>query len=698
MAVVNPLRVTDFWGNARIEPSVYGIVHVGTQVQQRVQAFRDVVLLSMFDGGPTEGLPVYTDPTEMHAALDPQGTNGQGIQMADYARVPTYDPRIPGAFRIYAARVGQPTASALTLQHGLASPTDVLRVESRDTGAYVNKISLEVMDGTVMGRRVIVRYGTEETVSYDNLRHAVNLAYIGNATLATLTIFREGDRAVRLQTALTGATDGSVNLDIDLTAEEWNTLAELAQMLNAQNGYRAALNTYADPMLPPTELDQVVADDIRTVGAFSIQYTGTGTACTMSITDTTLTTTVTSGQPADTLALSFIAEGTETLGLLVSALNATGVYTASVGPHADPETLLAFALAPITAQDIKTAAYTAKADPGLYAYATTAELGSIVYALETRSARCTATRLPGAIHPPALMAQTFLQGGSNPPATVQDWIDALERVKQEDLLGGHLLLNTASATLHDIALAWIVEQRKMHGTTFRAFFGAPPGLSSATYRTLATAMNSTWATLACQRVLAPDGVTELDPVYVAAIMCGLASGVPFGQTTTNIAIRCRSLIDRYSLGQREDMMASGLSVLKEMKGRGVITAFSLTTSLSSARMYRVLSESMNIDLIDQNVRLVLLDFLGAWATKDLIPKVKGRVLDILNQLIPLGAITTGIDQYGTILPAYAPPGVGLKAGLLNVVWRAWVGGEVSQIAVQGFVEYQVFELNIPLSQ
>jgi hypothetical protein len=633
----------------------------------------------------------------MHAELDPQGTNGQGIQLADYARVPTYDARIPGAFRIYAARVGTPTAGTLTLQNDDTTPDDVMRVDSRDKGSYVNKISLEVMEGTVTGRRVIVRYGTEETVSYDNLRNAVNLAYIGNATAATLTITRQNDRAIRLQTTLTGATDGSVNLDIDLTAEEWNTIAELSQMLNAQNGYRASLNSYTDPMLPPTELDQVVGDDIRTVTAFSIQYTGTGSGCTLTITDTTLTTAVTAGLPTDTLALDFTAEGTETVGLLVSALNATGVYTATLGTHADPETLVAFALAPVTAQNILITPYAVQAKPGLYGYVTTAELGSIVYALETRSARITATRLAGATTPPAFKAQTFLAGGTNPVATVQDWIDALERVKQEDLLGGHLLLNTASATLQDIALAWIVEQRKMHGSTFRAFFGAPPGLSAATYRSLATAMNSTWATLACQRILAPDGITELDPVYVAAIMCGLASGVPFGQTTTNVAIRCRSLIDRYSLGQREDLMSNGLSVLKEVKGRGVVTAFSLTTSLSSARMYRVLSESMNIDLIDQNVRLVLLKFLGAWATKDLIPKVKGDVIDVLNQLIPLGAITTGIDQYGTILPAYAPPGVGLKAGLLNVVWQAKVGGEVSQIAVLGFVEYQIFELNIPLA-
>lgn len=692
----NPLRVTDFYGNGRVEPSVFSIVDIDTRVQQRLQAFRDVVLLSTFEGGPTEGLTVFVDPEEMHNVMDPEGTNGQGIQLADYARVPTFDARIPGAYRVYTGRVGRPTPSTLTLQDDATTPDDVMRVDSRDKGSYVNKISIEVMPGTLSGKRVIVRYATQEVVSFDNLRNAINLSYIGNATAATVTITRQADQAVRLQTSLTGATDGSINLDIDLTAEEWNTCAELANMINAQNGYRCSLNPYADPMLPPTELDQVVADDIKTIAAFTVEYTGTGTACTMTITDTALTTTATGGAAGDSLNLDFTDEGTATLGLLVSALNATSVYVATVGDHADPEQLVAHALEPVTAVDVMTSPVTVSAKEGLYYYVTTAELGTVVYAVATRSTRITATRLSGAITPPADLAQTFLTGGTNPQPTVQDWIDALNTVKEEDLLGGMLLLNTASSTLHDIALAWVVEQRKLYGATYRAFFGAPPGLSPATYRSLATAMNSTYVTLACQRILSPDGVTHQDPVYTAAIMCGLASGVPIAQTTTNVAIRCRDLIDRYSLAQREEMESSGLSILKDVKGRGIVTAFSLTTSLSAARMERVLSESMAIDYIDQNVRLVLYEFLGAWGTRDLIPQVKGRVTDVLSQLLAQGIITTGIDQHGAILPAFTPPGVGFKAGVLSVVWRCWIGGEISQISVQGFVQYQTFEIQLPV--
>jgi hypothetical protein len=197
-------------------------------------------------------------------------------------------------------------------------------------------------------------------------------------------------------------------------------------------------------------------------------------------------------------------------------------------------------------------------------------------------------------------------------------------------------------------------------------------------------------------VLAPDRITQQDPLYVAAMMCGLASGVPLAQTTTNVPIRCADLLDKYSLGTREEMMSSGISMLKEVIGRGIVTAFSLTTSLSAARMHRVLSESMAIDYIDQNVRLVLEIFLGAWATRNLIAQVKGVVEDVLKQLEAQGIITKGIDANGTILPAYLPPNVGLAAGVMTVVWHAWIGGEISQIAVQGFVQYQRFELQIPV--
>ena len=692
----NPLLLQTAGGQSRIEPSVFSQVTVDTRIQQRLQAFRDVIFLSPFEGGPAGEIGVYIDPQSIREVFDPEGLHGSGVTLSDYMKAPTYDPRVPGAYRMYIGRVGKPTSAMLTLKDDATpTPADVLTLESKDKGTYTNKISVEIAPGTIVGLKFIQRFGISEVVTLDNLRNALDVSYYGNATAATMTITRTGDAATRLQTTLTGQTDGSINLDLDLTFEEWSSVSELSLYINAQNGYRASINPYAAPLLPTSELDQVVDADLRTVAALAIQYTGTGTACTLTVTDTKLTTTVTGGLPTDALDLDLTVAGTDTLGELVAAIEATGVYTCDVAPHANVNALVAHALAPVTAQDIDLAAYTVDAKPGLYSYVATAELGALVYAINSRSTRVTAARVQGAETPPAYLSQTYMPGGTNPPPTINDWLDMLDKVSAEDLIGGMVFINTNSPTMQATVMAWIVDQKNIKGATFRAFFGAPPGLPESTYRSMAAGLNSSAATMACQRILFQDGITQLDPIYAGAIMCGLAAGVPPGQTTTNVAVRARGLIDKYPLAIREQMMSSGLSILKEVKGRGIVTAFSLTTSLSTIRMYRVLSESMAIDYIDTNIRLVLLDFLGAWGTKSLIPQVKGRVGDTLALLEGQGIITKGIDQHGQILPAYLPPSVGLQAGLLKVVWQCWIGGEISQISSIGTVAYQTFEIELP---
>lgn len=692
----NPLLIQTIGGQSRVEPSVFSQVTVDTRIQQRLQAFRDVVFLSPFEGGPAGEIRVFIDPQDIRETYDPEGLRGSGVTLIDFTKAPTYDPRVPGAYREYIGRVGKPTAASLTLNDDAApTPNPVMVLTSKDKGTYVNKISVEIAPGTLVGRKVIQRFGTSEVVSLDNLRNALDVSYYGNATSALMTITRTADRAVRLETTLTGQTDGSINLDLDLTFEEWSTMSELALYINAQNGYRASINPYAAPLLPTSELDQCVDADLVRVDAFTIRYTGTGTACTLTVTDTKVTTAVTGGLPTDAVDLDLTIAGTDTLGELVKAIQAKGVYTCTLGANVNPGALVAHALAPLTATDIFTAAVTVTAKPGLYTYVATAELGSMVYAINSRSTRLTATREPGAEVPPAYLAQTYLPGGTNPPPTINDWISMLDAVSAEDLIGGMIFINTNSETLQATVMAWIVDQHNQKGATFRAFFGAPPGLPPSTYRSMASGLNSSAASMACQRILYQDGITQLDPIYAAAIMCGLAAGVPPGSTTTNVAVRARGLIDKYPLAEREQMMSSGLSVLKEVKGRGIVTAFSLTTSLSAIRMYRVLSESMAIDYIDTNIRLVLQDFLGAWGTKSLLPQVKGRVADTLALLEQQGIITKGVDQHGQILPAYLPPSVGLQAGLLKVVWQCWIGGEISQISVLGTVAYQTFEIELP---
>ena len=238
--------ILDLNNQGRIEPSVFSRVEIDTRVQQRLQAFRDVIHLSYMEGGPVGQIGVYIDPVDIQTTFDPENLHIQGVELTNYMKAPTYDARMPGAYRMYIGRVGHATPATLMLKDD--DDADVLQIDFMDNGTYVNKTSVEVMHGSLTGKRVIVRFSTYETVTYDNLGNGMDVSYIGNATAALMTITRTGDQATRLQVAIDGATDGSIDLDIDLLQPEYGTIADLSQFINAQLGYRASINRFADPL------------------------------------------------------------------------------------------------------------------------------------------------------------------------------------------------------------------------------------------------------------------------------------------------------------------------------------------------------------------------------------------------------------------------------------------------------------------
>ena len=95
----------------------------------------------------------------------------------------------------------------------------------------------------------------------------------------------------------------------------------------------------------------------QTAAAFTIKYTGTGSAATMTIAGTTLTTSVTGGPGGQNLNFDLTNPSYNTLSALVAAINAQSGYTASLSISAATDSVT---LAPVATQDIKSATYTAQ--------------------------------------------------------------------------------------------------------------------------------------------------------------------------------------------------------------------------------------------------------------------------------------------------------------------------------------------------
>src|SRR5215510_9278598 len=188
----SPLLILDVNGIPRTEPSVSSRWQFDTTSASRFIAQHDVILMSYMEGGPANELVPYIDLHELQAVYDPESLHILGADLASYLKSPSFDLNVRGAYRIYTIRLGQATPAALTLLDDASAA--VLRLDSRDTGTYTNKLSVEVASGTVVGKRVTLRF-RQETQVLDNLRDAFHLAYTGNATVATLTITRTGDKA-----------------------------------------------------------------------------------------------------------------------------------------------------------------------------------------------------------------------------------------------------------------------------------------------------------------------------------------------------------------------------------------------------------------------------------------------------------------------------------------------------------------------
>ena len=91
--------------------------------------------------------------------------------------------------------------------------------------------------------------------------------------------------------------------------------------------------------------------------AFTIRYTGTGTAATMTISGNLLTTTVAGGPGGENLSLNLASASYDTMSELWSTIANKSGYTAVADPNAKGAAH-SITLADVTAQDIKTAGYT----------------------------------------------------------------------------------------------------------------------------------------------------------------------------------------------------------------------------------------------------------------------------------------------------------------------------------------------------
>jgi len=185
-----------------------------------------VALIGEADGGEP-GVHVISNPN-LAKSVFRSGDLANAIRLAFK---PASDALVPGgASVVYAVKVNASTQAALALSS--------IDLQSIDYGLHTNQVYGIVGDGVSGGKIITIGFEQEAKVSSElGLTDIIDILYTGDASTAIIT-----NSATVITTTLAGdQSDGSANLSIDLAT--YNTIQKMADYINAQTGYRAAIKT-----------------------------------------------------------------------------------------------------------------------------------------------------------------------------------------------------------------------------------------------------------------------------------------------------------------------------------------------------------------------------------------------------------------------------------------------------------------------
>ena len=308
--------------------------------------------------------------------------------------------------------------------------------------------------------------------------------------------------------------------------------------------------------------------------AFQIRYTGGQASAVMSVSQTQVILSAPSGTPVATIDLATFP----TIQELVDRINATTGFTASVLDGNGAQKALD-GLDTVSAQDVRTANYTARAD-----------LQAVVDWFNSASeGYVTATRASGVGTLPVAMPFTHMTGGSDGSTTNSEWTAAFTTLQTADVQWFTPL--SSDPSIHAMAAAHEAFMSTVGNKERRAIVGAPLGTSDAAAIALAKAINSDRTSLVhlggYDYDVIGDGALKLfPPMIVAAMIAGAFAGVAPGTPLTGKSLRLRGLERKLRVPVDTDALLSGGVLPIEDSTRGYRVVQSISTWLTNGKFNR----------------------------------------------------------------------------------------------------------------
>lgn len=377
-------------------------------------------------------------------------------------------------------------------------------------------------------------------------------------------------------------------------------------------------------------------------GKFAIQYVGAGSACTMTITATTLTTAVTAGPGGENLAITFANYAS--LADMLFYIDGLAAYTATalIGNAAafDPSNMDA-----IVAQDIRTASYTAMANNF-----------DLADWLNTNSSLVSCVLTKGQTGPRIVLAKTALAGGTRGTSANSDWTTAFKAIgglrvnqvvtlasKDATVTEGTYTIASVNAGLqsHCQLLSSTAGRSERQG--WASFEGTKTNLIAQAF-----ALNSEHVCLSAQKLTRQSAVTGNMTVMpewsLACVAAGMRAGAPFGEPLTHKIIKATAFSNDASWSTTDDndlrdLLLNGVLFVTTVQGVGIRIEKGITTYLKSN------NDAFIEESIVQGWKLIAYE----WRTK-LEQRYVGRSMDV-------GTVSTVVPFSASILRALRDAGV-----------------------------------------
>jgi len=382
--------------------------------------------------------------------------------------------------------------------------------------------------GNVAGQVIILGEASKGGIPFDAYSSVEDVINIVNGQAQALAVFGGGNIYYGAEFYLTPTTDDRfrkpseahcmvVNQMTQSKGALKNSATEIISVAynkfgtdGNQAGVKVSAGSVSGKLLQLVyKGEEVLNVDNVNLPMMSIRYVGAGSASTISITATKITT-VCTGALTDNLDITLADY--ENLGSLIKYIDALPAYTCELTGRSDEKTSVFDIL---TTVDIKTAV--ANCDGVVEALIRSIN-GSESFTAELKSG---STRLV----PDNLSNYTFLTGGTVSAATTQNWIDALKKLEKYNV--NNIVAVTGSATIKALVKAHVEKMNSISVKKYRQWGSGASSVENTKALRIAEMknLNSAYAEYCVSSFTRYDfvnkAVVEFEPYMLYPMVSGL---------------------------------------------------------------------------------------------------------------------------------------------------------------------------------